>query len=322
MTPHNQQQPISRRNFIAQTAGLAAGAAVASSLSSTSAAAKAAEPFRFVHLTDIHLMLERRAPEGLAACLDALNKLDRKPAFIATGGDQCDNLRALNYRDAKDRIELFLKIWNDHTSLPTHHCLGNHDPAGWTNKQFPSDHPQYGKKLMMDLFGMKRSFYSFDHGGWHFIVLDNIKLTEPGKFIGEFMEEQLDFLKKDIAQHKSDPTLVICHVPPISAEEFLGGKITAGPDAWTVPYGRVCRNTAELLPLLDQGHVKCILSGHIHHVERIETHGHTFICGGAVAGDWWQGALRGCPAGFGIFDCNADGTFSYRYHDFGWKPAV
>ena len=118
MTPHNQQRPISRRNFIAQTAGLAAGAAVASSLSSTSAAAKAAEPFRFVHLSDIHLMLERRAREGLAACLDAVGKLDRKPAFIATGGDQCDNLRALNYRDSKDRIELFLKIWNDHTNLP------------------------------------------------------------------------------------------------------------------------------------------------------------------------------------------------------------
>ena len=106
-------------------------------------------------------------------------------------------------------------------------------------------------------------------------------------------------------------------MPLISAEEFLGGKIKAAEGGWEIPYGRVCKNPAALVKVLQEGNVKLVRSGHIHHVERIETHGQSFICGGAVAGDWWKGSLPGCPEGFGVIDCHADGTFHYQYQDFG-----
>jgi 3',5'-cyclic AMP phosphodiesterase CpdA len=320
MTQHDL---ASRRDFL-RGVGAAALVAGVGPLGPVCAADEksAGGGFRVVHLSDIHLMNQRRSPAGLAACLDAVMKLDPEPAFLMTGGDQCDNLRAEDLKGATARLDLFLRIWRDHTNLPTYHCLGNHDPAGWSNKDFPRDHPQFGMKLMIDKLEMQGPYYSFDHGGWHFVVLDNIKLTTPGQFIAEFAAEQLAFLRQDLGRHKSAPTVIVCHVPPISVLEFLGGRAQAGEAAWTLPYTRVSKNPMALLNVLKEGNVKLVLSGHIHHVERIDTHGCTFICGGAVAGNWWQGPLRGCPEGFGILDCRPDGSFEYRYESFGWKASA
>jgi predicted MPP superfamily phosphohydrolase len=301
--------------------GVAVAAGATSYLTSEALFGQGATPsngLRFVHLTDIHLMMRRKSDAGLTACLDYIAKLDPQPHFIMAGGDQCDNLRAEDIAGGKARLELFSRIWKSHTDLPTYYCLGNHDPVGWSNRNVSRDDPQYGKQLMMDVLGMKQRFYAFGMKGWRFIVLDNVEQTESG-FKGEFVQEQLEFVRNELREHAGEPTIVICHIPPISAEEFLGGKIQAGENAWTVGYSRVTANPAELVAALAGGSVKCVLSGHIHHVEHIETHGQTFICGGAVSGNWWQGPLRGCPEGFGIVDCLPGGKFQYKYQDFGWK---
>jgi hypothetical protein len=311
---------FSRRGFLRGAGGIAVAAGGVSLLSADSLLGQeaAAGGLRFVHMTDIHLMMQRNSAAGLAACLEAVGKLNPKPDFIVTGGDQCDNLRAVDIAAGTARIELFKQIWKDHTNLPTYHCLGNHDPVGWTNRNVSRDDPQYGKQLMMDMLGMERRYYAFGRGGWRLIVLDNVEPTQSG-FRGEFVKEQLDFVRNELRDHASAPTIVICHIPPISAEEFLGGKIQAGENGWTVGYSRVTANPAELVTALEGSSVKFVLSGHIHHVEHIETHGQTFLCGGAVSGDWWQGPLRGCPEGFGVVDCMRDGTYRYKYQDFGWK---
>ncbi|MEX2317464.1 MAG: metallophosphoesterase [Pirellulales bacterium] len=312
---------FSRRGFLRGVGGVTVAAGMTSYLTSQAIFGQGAAPsagLRFVHLTDIHLMMRRKSDAGLAACLDYIAKLNPKPQFIMAGGDQCDNLRAEDIAGGKARLDLFSRIWKAHTDLPTYYCLGNHDPVGWSNRNVSRDDPQYGKQLMMDVLGMKRRFYGFGMGGWRFIVLDNVEPTASG-FKGEFVQEQLEFVRNELREHTGEPTIVICHIPPISAEEFLGGKIQAGDNGWTVGYSRVTSNPADLVAALEGSNVKCVLSGHIHHVEHIETHGQTFICGGAVSGNWWQGPLRGCPEGFGVVDCLSDGTFRYKYQDFGWK---
>ena len=56
---------------------------------------------------------------------------------------------------------------------PLHHAIGNHDLYGILTKSGaqPSD-PGYGK-MFEDRIG-SRTYYSFDHRGYHFIVLDSI----------------------------------------------------------------------------------------------------------------------------------------------------
>src|SRR5262245_23463423 len=80
---------VSRRQFL--VGGMAAaGALLLPSRQLWCAPEKHVEPpggFRFVHLTDIHVQPERRADEGFAKCIDAVESLNPKPDFILAGGD-------------------------------------------------------------------------------------------------------------------------------------------------------------------------------------------------------------------------------------------
>jgi Icc protein len=206
-----------RREFLRGASVLAAGALAPLAVADKSAAKyrrAAADSFRFVFLPDIHRMRNRRSPQGMAACLSAVEKLDPKPAFLVTGGDLIDSLRQKEVKEAEALAELFLKIWNDHTKLPVYHCLGNHDPLGWGDVVLPRDHPQFGFKFLQQKLKMEKLFYSFDFGGWHFVILLNITLTEPGKYVSEFDDEQMAFLKADLAKNKERPTFVFGHFPP------------------------------------------------------------------------------------------------------------
>ncbi len=61
--------------------------------------------------------------------------------------------------------------------LPIFNCIGNHDnwgiqrgKAGTTGTE-----PLYGNKCALKEFGMERAYYTFDDGGWRFIVLDSVR---------------------------------------------------------------------------------------------------------------------------------------------------
>ena len=158
---------------------------------------------------------------------------------------------------------VFVEIWRANTSLPTHHMLGNHDPAGWGAGEVPEDHPDYAFGLMQRVLGLPRRHYSFDHGGWHFVVVDNVHLTTPGKHIGYVGEEQLAWLSEDLRLSRGRPAIVAMHVPPLTAVEFLTSR--AGQDEekgqWRIGFDRMSRNPGELLAALGEGNVRAILCG-------------------------------------------------------------
>ena len=54
-------------------------------------------------------------------------------------------------------------------------CLGNHDV--WDGAAEPTDAVPATKKgfsLMTGVLGMPAPYYSFDHGGWHFVSLNSM----------------------------------------------------------------------------------------------------------------------------------------------------
>ena len=72
------------------------------------------------------------------------------------------------------------------------------------------------------------SYYSFDYGQVHFVVLDNIDWTEPSQrkpyyhYRTAFGKRQLEFLKADLALIPKDQMLVLLmHVPIVSAADKL-----------------------------------------------------------------------------------------------------
>lgn len=312
---------ITRRRFISEVAVASATATLAPLLAGNSLPAAEAQPrnFRFVFLPCIHLRRDLRSPEGFASALQAVRKLSPAPDFLLTGGDMCHNLRDQTMEQSVEITDLFLKLFKDNCSLPVHHCLGNHDLAAWNKVSEAANDPRYGKNLTVQKFGMKDRYYSFDHAGWHFAVLDYLRVSEPGKFTAEIDPDQLAWLRDDLTNNKTRPTIVLTHAPVVSAVELFSDRAKRTDEALAVPFGRVISNAPALVETAKGGNVRAFISGHLHLVERLELLGQTFICSGSVSGHQWTGPRMGTPEGFGVFDCQADGTFTFRYEPHGWK---
>lgn len=95
----------------------------------------------------------------------------------------------------------FLEIWNSFAG-PRYHVLGNHEiDGGFTWEQART------------YLGMAAPYYSFDQGGWHFVVLDGNERNpsaKPGGYPRYIGAEQARWLAGDLKQ-ASSPVIVFSH---------------------------------------------------------------------------------------------------------------
>jgi len=300
---------MNRRHFLGTSllAGLAGQAF---------AATKDEDSFDFAYLTDIHVQPELGAPDGFRQCLRAVNALSTPADFVLTGGDLIFD--ALDV--GMDRIREQWKVFDEcskELALPVHHAIGNHDVVGWSAKSpvRPTDQ-DYGKKLFAERFGLARTYRSFDHKGWHFIILDSIgQNKETLDYEGWIDDAQLAWLKQDLAATgRTKPIVMVTHIPFYTTWH----QVLKGPDHH-LDGKAIVRNLHTFRKLFDDYNLQLVLSGHGHVVERIEIGKVTYLQGGAVCGMWWKGPVFGKPEGFGTVTCRRDGTWSWKYRDYGWK---
>ncbi len=264
--------------------------------------------FRFIHFTDIHVQPELNAARGYAQAIHHMNQ--HRAEFALSGGDLVfDVLRA-----SRDRCE---RLWKLYTSLserleiPLWNVMGNHDNFGLQNSAISPSEPGYGKQKYLDSLGLERSYYSFDHRGWHFIVLDSI-LPVKGGWAARLDDEQMAWLKEDLKSKGDRPAVVALHVPVVT----FFSQIVDGPEKGNPP-GRAMADAKELRELFEAHNVKLVLQGHVHIRERFEYNGVTYITSGAVSGSWWNGPRFGHPEGYAVVEIEGDG-FTWTYHTFGW----
>ena len=333
-TPHD---PGSRRSFLAATAALplmgllgcagAKGGLAASQTSPASPAHRGAgEPcLRFAHLTDSHLQPERGGARGTAACLEHAQSLDRKPDFILTGGDNVMDVFEAKQGRATELAQAFRATWKQHCSLPVEHTLGNHDIFGWNKPKSGTSGSEadWGKKFACDLYGFPRTYRSFDRGGWRFLVLDSVQSKGDG-YVAFIDPEQLAWLEQTLKDTPvTTPICVVSHIPILCVSAMVFGNPRTlekrGQDT-IVQAGEMHTDGDHLHHMFKRhGGVKLCLSGHIHLLDRCQIDGITYICDGAVSGNWWKGPIQGTPEGYGVVDLWADGTFEHRYQPYGWK---
>jgi 3',5'-cyclic AMP phosphodiesterase CpdA len=318
-----------RRQFVTSSllAGgglLAAGAATppASAQPAPGQPAPAGRPdgaIRFAHLTDMHVQPERRGGDGYAAALRSLERLDPPAQFIITGGDHVMDVFEADAARAKVQWDLYERVLREHTRLPVYATMGNHDVGGWgVPGQVPPGSAGYGKAMALDRLGMKSPYYSFDHGPWHFVCLDNIAPRGTGYF-GGLDPEQLEWLRADLtAAGQARPVCIVSHIPILSACVFFDGDDRLRQDFWHVPDSWMQRDVKPLLGLLRRHNVRLLLSGHIHLVDRVDYLGMTFVCDGAVSGAWWKGPNQEFAEGYGVVDLFPDGSSRHEYLTFGW----
>lgn len=208
-----------------------------------------------------------------------------------------------------------------HCKLPVRYALGNHDVNfGWGRADADAAYP--GKMLALDHLDMERPYYSFDHGGWHFVVLDN---TQPGGWNGFQIlldDPQYEWFAADLkATDPATPILVASHAPILTVTCFFEPRQHQHPNGLVVSNDCVHQDVVRIHDLFRQHrNVKLCLSGHYHQVDHVQYLGVHHICGGAVCADYWRRPLKYRPefeAGYGVVDLFEDGSFEYYFHDYG-----
>ncbi len=285
-----------------------------------------AKPFRFVHMTDIHVQRERDGDKGFASALRAAEALRPRPDFILTGGDLVFDVLEVGAERSRMLFELYKKIIAENTTLPVYNTLGNHDVFGWHEKSGATpDMAGYGKAMAMEYLNWTQTYHRFDHKGWRFFCLDNIQpgdRTSKYPYQGFIDGPQMEWLKAELAATDPKMPIVFCeHIPMVTVTNYDDEALVKDKE-WRISNAFVCQDAPQRLELYKGKNVRLCLSGHIHQRDRIEFEGPTFINDGAVCGGWWKGPNHGTQEGFGVIDCMANGSFVHQYFDYGWQPTA
>ena len=193
--------------------------------------------------------------------------------------------------------------------IPWHNVIGNHDI------NLDADSRKHVNETFEATYGP--SWYSFDYGQVHFVVLDNIDWgVRDGRkrFIPNFGERQREFLKNDLALiPETQMVVLLMHVP------FLN-----------------CEDHQEMFRIIEDRPFCVSVSAHRH------VHSHYFfgkdegwkgkkehhhIVNVTVSGSWWSGAKNdrgiphstmgdGAPNGYSIMSF-ADGSYTMDFRGAG-----
>lgn len=274
------------------------------------------DSFTFTFLTDIHLQPELRATEGFQMAIDKVNALD--PDFIITGGDLVYDVLGASYGRADTLYNLYSNMAKGF-NMPVYNTMGNHEIYGYASPEADLQHAEYGEKMFENRIGKR--YYSFDHKGWHFMILDGIEKGDGnrGTYIGMVDDTQLAWIKEDLKKlNPETPIVVVTHIPLVS----IIPQIINGP-LYAENHSSLVINQQQVLAPFREMNLKLVLQGHLHAVEELNLMGQTrFITGGAVSGLWWKTPDDGIlQEGFVKIDISGD-DFSWEYVDYGWETGI
>ena len=295
---------LNRRHFLALIGASAAAQAVPAF-----GAPKPSSSFDFIFLTDCHLEPELDGIHGTSLAMQRARSL--RADFAIQGGDHVFDALGVPKSRADALYDQYDKTEQE-LGLKVHHTLGNHDIFGiYTASGASPDDPAYGKKMFQARFGP--TFYSFDHKGHHFIILDSIGITADNHYEARIDDDQLSWLAADLGrQPAGTPIIVTTHIPLVTAVSSYAAVGPKSPPP--VPF----INGPAAIKLFEGHNVLAVLQGHTHVNERVDWHGIPYITSGAVCGNWWQGTRLGTPEGFTVVSV-ADNKLTTRYETTGFR---
>jgi 3',5'-cyclic AMP phosphodiesterase CpdA len=198
----------------------------------------------FVQISDSHIGFNKAANMNVIGtfqeAINRINGLPQAPEFMLHTGD----LSHLAQADEFDTVEQMLKTTK---ASKVFYVPGEHDILSDNGASYLQ---RFGKGTLGN------GWYSFDQKGVHFIGLVNVfGKSEQG--LGILGQDQLDWLKKDLAaQSSSTPIVVFAHVPLWEVYAQWGWGTTDG---------------AQALDMLKGFGSVTVLNGHIHQiVQKVE----------------------------------------------------
>jgi 3',5'-cyclic AMP phosphodiesterase CpdA len=267
----------SRREFLKISGALTAATCLPVNMVEL-AFADQSKNFTFAYISDSHIQQIKGAKfvhnwdRGLIRAVAETNMLSPKPDFVVFGGD----LAQLGKKSELDHgAELLSKL--DHKM----YCvMGEHD--------YYLDLGEYWSKL----FG--KHYYSWDHKGVHFVVLNSILTYDEWTFErwpsdeqrmlemagldnpngSPFMvgEKQREWLQNDLANVKKDTPVVVFSHSPIQ-------KIYKGWNFWT-------EDAEQVQALLEPFSDVTVVYGHVHQIQYNQIGNISFHAVMATAWPW------------------------------------
>ncbi len=270
-------KPITRRDFLKGAGALAAATTLPISLVELAFADKS-QNFSFGYISDSHIQqikgnkFVRNWDRGLIRAVAETNLLNPKPDFVIYGGD----LAQLGNKPELDHgAEIMSAL-----KYKTHYVMGEHD--------YYLDLGDYWSKL----FG--KQYYSFDHKGVHFVVLNSILTTDEWthkrwptaeqrmlEMAGldnpngsPFMvgDKQRDWLRQDLEKLSKDTPLVVLSHSPLQ-------KIYKNWNFWT-------DDAEQVQALLKPFKKVTVIYGHVHQIQYNQIGNISFHAVMATAWPW------------------------------------
>jgi 3',5'-cyclic AMP phosphodiesterase CpdA len=260
-------------------------------------------------MTDIHLEPMEKAVTGFDCAIAHTNAL--KPDFVITGGDLIDDALAQTF----ERSDSLYKLYNqtiEKLQMPVYNTIGNHEVFGlYKRSGIDPSHTEYGKKMFENRVG--KPYQSFDHKGWHFMLLDGIGFTEDRQYFGYIDPEQMEWIQNDLAKvDKKTPIAISIHIPFYSVRAQIDNSPTAANSR-----GIVITNAKDVMKLFENHNLRIVVSGHLHWNEEIIYNNAHHINVGAVSASWWNGPNKGVAEGFAVFEMDGE-NFTWKYEGYGW----
>ncbi len=245
------RRQVDRRHFLRAGGAFTLGAAAALP-HALCAAPQTPAPFRFGMVTDLHYAdaaplgtrFYRQSKTKLAECVDRMS--GHGAQFLIELGDFKDQGRPPKEKQTLTFLETIEREFRRFPG-PVYHVPGNHDFDSISKQQYLSVIRNSG-------IARDRTFYSFDKGGTHFVVLDNAFRSDGAPYDhGNFdwkdanvPEAELEWLATDLAAGRT-PVIVFSH------------QLYDGKGALYV------KNAPELRKVLEaSGRVLAVFQGHHH----------------------------------------------------------
>ena len=246
---------------------------------------------------DMHLANRTNDLNQFASFTDELNKQvyynDSKRQYAITLGDMTWELYW--YDNAYDLYSYVKTINESLSGLQIYHTIGNHD----------HDMATAGDLTTVDAYknAVAPTYYSFNIGDIHYIVLDNILCTNNGTgdrtYDSSLTQDQLTWLANDLKHVDKSKKLVVTMHAQMYNEN-----------------GKASMAFASELEKLCSGYETHVLSAHTHVIwnnDNLATKGIFHHNSGAICGTWWWtgsytpglGLCKdGSPAGYYVYNMN------------------
>jgi hypothetical protein len=226
--------------------------------------------FTFIHASDTHVSAQS------IGRLQQLRTIAEKlrPDFVLVTGDLVRDALRVGEEEARGYYDLYVQEIR-RFPVPVWSVPGNHENFGIERhlSLVSPKHPLYGKGMYRQRLGP--NYYSFTHGGVHFVGLDSVDIADLW-YYGHVDDVQLAWLKAGLSHVPAEtPVVTFNHIPFATAIDGVGGYEDDGPAPTLIKvngrtvFRHIVSNLDDVRGAIGSRDWPMALGGHMHTRESI-----------------------------------------------------